>query len=90
MGGRQANRERKEVMTYRGQVKNGQIVLEDNVILPEGTAVTVQPEASTSPAAEPQGRTFFERFENVIGMAKDLPADFAEQHDHYIHGTPRK
>jgi hypothetical protein len=24
------------------------------------------------------------------GSVQDLPADFAKQHDHYIHGTPRK
>jgi hypothetical protein len=77
-------------MTYRGQVKNGQIVLDDNVVLPEGTTVTVAPEVFTPSAAEPEGRTLYERFENVIGKAKDLPADFAEQHDHYIHGAPRK
>jgi hypothetical protein len=24
------------------------------------------------------------------GCMPDMPADFAEQHDHYIHGTPRR
>ena len=26
----------------------------------------------------------------LAGTAKNLPADFAEEHDHYIHGTPRR
>ena len=28
----------------------------------------------------------------ILAMAKDLglPSDFSEQHDHYIHGTPKK
>ena len=77
-------------MTYRGQVKNGQIVLDDNVVLPEGTAVIIESHSTTPPTAEPGTGTLFERFQNVIGVAKDLPPDFAEQHDHYIHGTPKK
>ena len=24
------------------------------------------------------------------GIFKDLPTDFAENHDHYIHGTPKR
>jgi hypothetical protein len=24
------------------------------------------------------------------GVLPDMPADFAEQHDHYIHGTPKR
>jgi hypothetical protein len=26
----------------------------------------------------------------VIGIAKGLPADLAENHDHYLHGRPKK
>ena len=26
----------------------------------------------------------------LAGAAKDLPPDFAAEHDHYIHGTPRR
>ena len=25
----------------------------------------------------------------MIGIAEGLPPDLAEEHDHYIHGTPR-
>ena len=34
--------------------------------------------------------TLAERFQNVIGEATALPADMAEQHDHYINGTPKR
>jgi hypothetical protein len=26
----------------------------------------------------------------LAGKAKGLPADMAEQHDHYLHGTPKR
>ncbi len=31
-----------------------------------------------------------ERYKEFIGMFDDLPADFARNHDHYTHGTPKK
>jgi hypothetical protein len=30
------------------------------------------------------------RLRSIAGKAKGLPADLAEQHDHYIHGTPKR
>ena len=40
--------------------------------------------------ADPEPKTLYERYKNVAGIAKGLPPDLAEQHDHYIHGTPKK
>lgn len=71
-------------MIYRGQFKNGVVVLDENAELPEGTEVQVQPVTS------PPRKTLAERFQNVIGRATDLPDDMAAQHDHYIHGSPKK
>ncbi len=34
--------------------------------------------------------THYEHIKSVIGIVNELPPDFAEQHDHYIHGTPRE
>jgi len=34
--------------------------------------------------------TLNERFGWLIGLCNDLPSDFAAEHDHYIHGTPRR
>jgi hypothetical protein len=31
-----------------------------------------------------------ERYAAIIGIVPDLPADLSEQHDHYIHGAPRR
>jgi len=71
-------------MTYRGHVENGVVVLDEPTALPEGTEVAVEPIGTE---ARP---TLAERFKDVIGSVSDLPADMAEQHDHYIHGTPKK
>jgi len=71
-------------MTYKGHVENGVIVLDEPVPLQEGTKVRVEPDES--------GRelTLAERLKDVIGIVKGLPPDFAAQHDHYIHGTPKR
>jgi hypothetical protein len=74
-------------MTYRGHIKAGGIVLEQPIDLPEGTQVEVSPiEADI----EPRSTTWGEVFKEVIGAAKDLPSDLAQNHDHYIHGTPKR
>ena len=71
-------------MIYHGQIKNGIVVLDEKPELPEGTEVEVQ----TIPS--PPRKTLAERFQNVIGRATVLPDDMAAQHDHYIHGSPKK
>jgi predicted DNA-binding antitoxin AbrB/MazE fold protein len=56
------------------------------VDLPERCRVEVR----VVPAAEATRPSLAERFGDVIGQARDLPEDMAQQHDHYLHGTPRK
>jgi predicted DNA-binding antitoxin AbrB/MazE fold protein len=68
-------------MTYKGHVKNGVVVLDEPADLPDGAEVQIEL------AAEEQ--TLYERLKDVIGIVKGLPPDFAEQHDHYIHGKPK-
>lgn len=71
-------------MEYQGHVAGGVIVLDNGANLPEGTVVRIEP------VAEQKRKTLYERFENVVGKATDLPEDMAAQHDHYIHGTPKR
>ncbi len=71
-------------MTYRGEVKNGVIVLEPGATLGEGTVVRVEPIEGDS---EP---TLADRLQKVIRFAEGLPSDLAAQHDHYLHGRPKK
>ena len=71
-------------MVYRGKVKNGVIVLNAEATLPEGTEVNVEP----VPGAV--RRTLAERLGDLIGSMPELPSDMAAQHDHYLHGAPKR
>jgi hypothetical protein len=79
-------------MTISGHVENGQIVLDEPVPLTEGMKVRVELLATEAeqPPSEEQVPTHYERYKPVIGIVKDLPPDFARNHDHYIHGLPKK
>ncbi|MEK6286000.1 MAG: hypothetical protein AABO57_09695 [Acidobacteriota bacterium] len=68
---------------YEGKVVNGVVVLENGDSLPEGTRVRVL-------TVEPTGETLGQRLLKFAGTAKGLPSDMAENHDHYIHGRPKK
>jgi len=70
-------------MTYRGHIKSGQIVLDEPVALPEGAEVNVDVvENGRSPA------TIWEKLLKLAGTVEG-PEDWATNHDHYIHGTPK-
>lgn len=72
-------------MTYRGHVKNGVVVLDAAVALPEGAAVEVR---------VVEGRTEEPPLSAILlkyaGKAEGLPPDLAENHDHYLYGVPKK
>lgn len=72
-------------MTLRGTLNNGIVVLDQPAPFPDGTRV----EVIVNTAAEKKP-TLSERLLKHAGTVPDLPADMAEQHDHYIHGTPKK
>ena len=75
-------------MVYTGHVKNGVILADDPVELPEGAAVRF--EIATEPeSAGDSYPTFGERFREVMGKAQSLPEDAAENHDHYLYGVPK-
>jgi hypothetical protein len=84
--------------TFTGQVRNGVVVFDPGVPLPEGTKVRVEPierpEPPTSgPDVDPIAGTramllaWARRAEEV---APPWPSDLAENHDHYAHGKPRE
>ena len=76
-------------MTYRGHVKSGVVVLDEPAELQEGEEVTVQVKRHGA-ASEQEAPTLYEQLQDVIGIAEGLPADLAENHDHYLHGHPKK
>jgi hypothetical protein len=71
-------------MVLEGTIRNGTIVLDQPPVLPEGSRV----EVVVKPTAQ-DGPTFLDLLE-FAGCMPDMPADFAVQHDHYIHGTPKR
>jgi hypothetical protein len=78
-------------MTLEGHIENGHVVFNTPVVLPEGTKVTVSVQAESAPAAAAEELpTLFDRLKSVAGKAKGLPADLAINHDHYLHGQPKR
>ena len=76
-------------MTLRGKIKDGAVVLDEPAGLPDGTPVEVRTvEPTTTDVQAPP--TLYDRYKSFIGVAEGLPADFAAEHDHYIHGTPKR
>jgi hypothetical protein len=56
--------------------------------VPDGTRVEItRQEQATEEGAGKPTLAFLLKY---AGCMPDLPADFAEQHDHYIHGTPKR
>jgi hypothetical protein len=72
-------------MQYSGQVKNGMVVFDDPPPLEDGTVVRVEPVETPGPASETAAKLL-----GVAGKAKEFPKDLARNHDHYLHGQPKK
>ena len=79
-------------MVVRGRVKGGVVVLDDSGSLPEGTVVRVEPVEDKAAAVKaPEGeQSLAEMLLSHAGKAKGLPEDMALNHDHYLHGLPKK
>ncbi len=72
-------------MTLDGTVLNGTIVLDQPQMLPEGVRVAV-----TVIDNPEKNKPTLQGLLKLVGTLDDLPADFAAEHDHYIHGTPKR
>jgi hypothetical protein len=71
-------------MTYKGRIKDGVIVLNNNVSLPEGTEVDVEP-VSTGARSK-----VWDNLLKLAGKAEGFPEDAAKNVDHYLYGNPKK
>ncbi len=71
-------------MQIEGTVHNGVVVLETDNPLPDGTRVTVTPHEGVRNDSTGAGLLW------LAGAIQDMPADFSEEHNHYIHGAPRR
>jgi hypothetical protein len=74
-------------MLLEGVVRNGKIEPDPPKELPEGARVIVTPKAEN---AHSESSPTLLSLMKLVGTCDDLPVDFAEQHDHYIHGTPKR
>ncbi len=70
-------------MSITATVMNDTIKLPAGTHLEDGTQVIVLPQAARRP-------TFAERYKDIIGSASSGIGDLAENHDHYLYGTPKK
>lgn len=74
-------------MVYRGRVKNGVVVLEAGVHLPEGTDVRVEIVEEENPAEMQRLR---EGLLSFSGVVKGGPSDSARNHDRSLYEGPRQ
>lgn len=72
---------------------DGKVIVPDEPVeLPKGQRLRVTVEALDEPAGEETAEAGWMEWaiELADQMPDDLPEDLAEQHDHYIHGTPKR
>ncbi len=83
-------------MTVEGHIENGQIVLDGQIPLMEGMKVRVElleyhsPKETTRDESTEKLPSLYERMKPFVGCVKDLPSDYALNHDHYLHGQPKR
>jgi hypothetical protein len=72
-------------MSFRSTVQNGVIPVPPDAKLPEGTEVEV-----TTRESRADTESFTGALLQIAAKTRGLPADLAENHDHYLHGLPKK
>jgi hypothetical protein len=76
-------------MTLSGHVKNGIIVSDTAVELPEGTAVQIEVSAPIT-ATNTEIPTLYERLKPFFGVLDGLPEDASTNLKHYLYGHPKQ
>lgn len=79
-------------MVYNGHVEKGVVVFDGPVSLPEGLKVQIEPAPAGQHevAIDDNAETLGQKLLKHAGKAVGLPGDLAENHDHYLYGTPKK
>jgi hypothetical protein len=79
-------------MVYNGHIRQGIVVLDQPVVLPEGLPVRVEVAEAQSPPSSTGGQTESpgQRLLKYAGKAVGLPSDAARNHDHYLYGTAKR
>lgn len=71
-------------MTLEGTVKNGTVILDRTEGVREGARVKVV--VLDDESSEPTLASLLD----LAGTVEGLPPDMARNHDHYLHGHPKK
>ena len=71
-------------------VSKGLVKLPDGVELQVGTQVKIETGVPADNGTDTTPQTLHEALKDFIGVADDLPADLARNHDHYLYGAPKK
>ncbi len=75
-------------MELEGTIHDGVAVPDGECPLPDGTKVRITSESQMpQPTIWDNLRKIAKKYEQ---LPCDLPADFSAEHDHYIHGTPKR
>ena len=74
-------------MTWRGTVKNGVVVPNDQTTLPEGAEVII---TDVAVAAAAPRRSLVQGLKQFVGVAHEGPPDGSRNVDHYLYGAPRR
>jgi hypothetical protein len=81
-------------MTYRGRIENGTVVIEEGADLPEGAVVSVTVISNGQSPIENATPTIWQKLaqlgRDMEKLPCDLPSDLAANHDHYLHGLPKR
>lgn len=74
-------------MTCKGTIRNGAIVLDEAIDLPEGSEVVCEISASDlPPRTESSNGGIYDDLLAFAGLANDLPSDSSENLDKYLYG----
>ena len=74
-------------MVYEGHIEKGVAVLGEQADIEEGTPVLIE---VADEGANGAVRSLADRMSAIIGKARNLPEDAAENHDYYLYGIPKK
>ena len=76
-------------MTCIGKVSEGKVLLPPGVHLPEGAEVELHIDERNTPVTSASG-DFTENLLRIAAKIEGLPPDLARNHDHYLHGHPKR
>ena len=79
-------------MTLHGIIQEGKVVFENGQPFPDGTHVAVSPIPVSAENGDPSSiwSKLAALGRKVESLPCDLPQDLAENHDHYLHGAPKR